>query len=160
MFLTPSVPNWIPQEAIDLQILLFFIAHTNAGGHRGRSATMSTLASLSRWDTLEADMKVFVSSCLYCLSTTRVEEIPRAIRRALFGAKLRDTTKFDCFSLIKSTTADRYMLIMRDDHNCYEWLHPELFSVAEEAASTLTDWCTAFRPPKAIRVWQVQAFSK
>lgn len=49
---------WIPQEATDLQITLFVIAHTSTGCHRGQSATVWTLASRFQWKTLEAESKL------------------------------------------------------------------------------------------------------
>lgn len=124
LLVTPSNKIWIPQEATDLQIRLFVIAHTSASGHRGQAALITAITSRFHWDTVEKDTKLFVSSCIHCLSTTGGAKVPRPFGPAVFGTKPDDLLQFDYLKLGESTSGDKYVLMMRDDHSAYAWLYP------------------------------------
>lgn len=47
-----------------------------------------------------------------------------------------------------SSTGDRYVLVLRDDHSNYYWLFPFPDTNAEYAARALVDWCAAFGVPE------------
>lgn len=81
-------------------------------------------------------------------STTHGEKIPRRFGSALFGAKLNDLLQFYYLELGKSTTTNRYMLMIRDDHSGCTWLYPTPSKNAEEATHAIIDWCAAFGPPR------------
>lgn len=147
LFILPTGQIWIPSESTELQLRLLVIAHTSASVHRGPSATISALESRFHWDTLEDDAKLFVSSCIHCLSTTGGEKVPRPFGPALFGTKPNDLLQFNYLTLGKSVTGDRYVLMMRDDHSGYAWLHPTPSTNGEEAAQAIIDWCAELGPP-------------
>lgn len=65
----------------------------------------------------------------------------------MFGTEPNYLLHFNYLDLRKLNTGDRYVLMMREDHNGYAWLYPTPSTSAEEAAYAIIDWCAAFGPP-------------
>lgn len=83
LLFSPSTSEiWIPDPDTVLQLRLLAITHTGAAGHRGREATELALAQHFRWSD---DVRLFVRSCIHCLSKTEGETLPRPHGPALLG---------------------------------------------------------------------------
>lgn len=150
LYRTTDHKIWIPEQADDLQLRLCVIAHTSAGGHRGKLATKTAISEKFSWSTLSEDVDLFVASCIHCLSTTGGEKIPRPFGPAVFGTSPNELLQFDFLELGKSTTGDKYVLMLRDDHSGYTWIYPSITTDAEHAATAVIDWCAAFGPPSTL----------
>lgn len=53
------------------------IAHTMGAGRRGIKDTLSFLETTYKWNSSKEDVKLFVNSCIQCLSTTEGSRAPR-----------------------------------------------------------------------------------
>lgn len=144
---TPTDRIWIPDDADEMQLRLCIVAHTSASGHRGTQSTIDAISRHYYWTTLEADVKLFVSSCIHCLSTTSGDKIPRPFGPSVHGTRPNDLIQFDYIELGKSTTGDKYVFMIRDDHSGYAWFYPTVNQEAEQAAVALIDWSAAFGSP-------------
>lgn len=76
---------WIPEKSENMQLRIFIAAHTGLGGHRGQNATEFAIRAKYFWYTLTVDVRIFVKSCIHCLSTTGSEKIPRPFGPAMYG---------------------------------------------------------------------------
>lgn len=141
---------WIPDEDGDLQLRLCIIGHTTAAGHRGTNTTIAAIGERFHWTSLKDDVSLFVSSCIHCLSTAGGERTPRPFGPSTFGTHPNDLLQFDYIDMGKSTTGDKYILMLRDDHSGYAWFYPTVSTSAEQAASAIVDWCAAFGPPNSM----------
>lgn len=139
-------PIWIPDDDAILQLRLSIIAHTGAAGHRGTEATEQALSQRFTWSTLSEDIHLFTKSCIHCLSTTGGETVPRPFGPAFHGTKPNDLVQFDYIELGKSTTGEKHVLMLRDDHSGYCWFYPSVDQTAQSTANALLDWCAAFGP--------------
>lgn len=63
--------------------------------------------------------------------------MPRPPGVTVFGTRPNDLLQFDYLDLGKSTSGNRYVFMMREDHNGYTWLYPTPFTSAEEAAHAI-----------------------
>lgn len=142
-----SNPMWVPDEDVDLQLRLTVIAHTGAAGHRGLQATLDAVRNEFFWTTISADVHLFVSSCILCLSTTGGGNIPRPFCSALHGTKPNDLIQFDYLEMSPRRSGEKYVLMVRDDHSGYCWLYRASSTDARTAAEYLVDWCAAFSAP-------------
>lgn len=143
-------PIWVPDDDSDLQLRLAVIAHTGAAGHRGRQATEKALAARFSWTTLSTDIRLFVRSCIHCLSTTGGETVPRPYGPAVHGTTPNALLQFDYIEMGLGSTGDKYILMLRDDHSGYSWFYPSETTSAETAAHALLDWCAAFGAPNQL----------
>ena len=141
---------WVPDDASDLQLRLCIIAHTGLAGHRGRDATERALMSKFIWSTLSDDVRLFVRSCIHCLSTLGGEKIPRPFGPAVHGTKPNDLLQFDYIELGPSNNGDKYVLMMRDDHSDFKLFYCFPNTNAENAATAIVEWCSLFGVPNAL----------
>lgn len=58
-----------------------------------------------------------------------------------------DLIQFEYIELGKSTTGDKYVLMIREDHSGYAWFYPTVNTEAEQAANALVDCSADFGPP-------------
>lgn len=141
---------WIPDDCDELQLRLCVIAHTGPSGHRGASSTESTVRQHFFWPTMKTDVDTFVKSCIHCLSTTGGGRVPRPYGPAFHGTSANDLLQFDYIEVAPSTTGDKYVLMLRDDHSDYKWFFAFADTSAENAAHAIVDWCAAFGVPKSL----------
>lgn len=141
---------WIPDACTDLQLRLCIIAHTGPSGHRGTTSTIATLQENFFWSTLSSDVRTFVRSCIHCLSTTGGERVPRPFGPAVHGTSPNDLLQFDYIEVAPSASAEKYVLMLRDDHSDYKWFFAFPDTSAENAARAIIDWAAAFGAPKCL----------
>ena len=141
---------WIPPASEALQLRLAIIAHTGPAGHRGRRSTARTLKQHFFWHTQKKDIENFVQSCIHCISTTGGEKVPRPLGPAVHGTAPNDLLQFDYIEIGPSRNADKYILMLRDDHSDYKWLFAFPNTAAENAAQAIVDWCAAFAVPQGL----------
>ena len=150
LWTTKAGAIWIPDECVDLQLRLCIIAHTGPSGHPGAKTTADTLASTYHWSTLHEDFKTFVRVCIHCLSTTGGEKVPRPFGPSFHGTAPHDLLQFDYIELGESSSGEKYVLMLRDDHSDFKWFFPCMETTAETAAQAIIDWCSSFAVPKAL----------
>lgn len=135
--MTTPGPIWIADDNEALQRRFVVIAHCGPAGHRGSAATLKALSQLFFWTTLFADFKLFVSSCMHCLSTTGGASVPRLFGSTLHGTEPNDLVQLDYIDMCPTPTADHYILIIGDDHSGYAWFYPTNSTSADAAANAL-----------------------
>lgn len=54
--------------------------------------------------------------------------------------------------MCRTTTGERYLRMIRDDHSGYAWFYPAESTSAGVAANSLIDWSAALRAP-----WQLMS---
>lgn len=89
--------------ACDLQFHV--TAHTSAPGNRGHKATSMAWKQLFFWCPMSTDVKLFILSCLHCLSTTCESKVPCTLGSAINCVKLDDLLRFNCLKLGPGSTA-------------------------------------------------------
>lgn len=145
-FITPSGQIWIQQEATNIQLRLLVISRTLVSVHRGQSVTIAALTNRFSYCKPKTDAKLFVGICICWLSTTGRENVPPTPGLAMFRTKHNDLLKFDNCDLGKSTTGDRYILMIREDHSGYSFLYTTPSTDVQEVAYSIIVWCDAFGP--------------
>lgn len=75
------------------------------------------------------------------------EKVPRQIEPAIFGTKLNDLFQLNYLNSGRSSTGDRFVLMMQNDHSGYAWHYSAPCTNAGDAAHTIIDWSAAFGPP-------------
>lgn len=141
---------WIPDNHYDLQLRICIIGHTGPAGHRGYKNTLSNIREMFTWNTLAADVKLFVDKCIHCISTTKGTREPRPFGPALYGTSANDLIQYDYIEMGPSTTGMKYLLLMRDDFSSYCWFLPFSNANSENAADALLEWATTFNTPKGL----------
>lgn len=86
---------------------------------------------------MKEDVHLFLSSFIYCLSSTEGIKVPRHFGPALFSTKQNDLVRFDFIDPGLSRSGEKYALMIRDDHSGYSWLYPTLTTDAEPTANAL-----------------------
>lgn len=76
--------------------------------------------------------------------------MPRLFGPARHGTEPNDLVQFDFIKMGVGTTGEKYILVLRDDHNSYCWLYSAATKSAEKTAHALLDWCAAFGTPKGL----------
>lgn len=150
LYKNPSGAVWIPDSAADLQLRLCIIAHTGPSGHRGSKTTESTLRKKFFWATMTTDVRIFVRSCIHCLSTTGGEKVPRPFGSSVHGTSANDLLQFDYIEIAPSSTGEKYVLMLRDDHSEYCWFFAFPDTSAENATRAIIDWSAAFGVPNGL----------
>lgn len=149
--LSPDGPVWVPDEDDDLQLLLAIISHTGAPSHRGRLATEQSLAPHYSWSTLSADIRLFVQSCIHCISTTGgVRPFLVHLAQLFTAQKLNSLLQFYYIEICLNPTGEKCILMLRDYHSGYSWLYPSGTMSAGTASHTILDWTTAFVVPSQL----------
>lgn len=118
---------------------LCIIAHTCTAGHRSTTVINNAISREFYWTTLFEDVDIFFSSCIHCLSTKEEGKVPRPYGPALVGTKPNELVHFDYIELGQSSTDEKYVLMVHDDHSCYSWFYPTSSTDSETAANALLD---------------------
>lgn len=136
--------TWIPSSDNRLKLRILIAAHTGQGGHRSSHVTQSAVESHFWWKGMNSDVKVFVNSCIHCLSTSPAKLVPRPLGHALHAVKPNMLLHFDYCYMSKGENGFEYVLIMKDDHSSYVWLTPTKETTAEVTAEVLIKWFASF----------------
>jgi Integrase zinc binding domain len=78
---------WIPIDVVELQLRLWMLALTGAGGHRGVDSTFTAISAYFLWTTRRSDVSDFAQMCIHCLATTGGSRVPRNLGEALHADK-------------------------------------------------------------------------
>lgn len=135
---------WIRDDSVNLQPRLFIIAHTGSSGHRESTTTTFVLCKLFFWTTLSTDVETFIRFCIQCLLTTGRGKVPRSFGLAVYGTSANDLLQFDSIEIAPSVTANKYVLILREEHSDCMWFLTCANALAENLARAIVDWCAAF----------------
>lgn len=145
-----SLAVWIPGAAHDLQLRLCIIVHMEPGGHRGSKATDHSLCNHFFWNTVKEDAPALVRSSIHCLSTLVGRKVPRPFSPAFHGTAMNDLLQFGYIEISPSTSGEKYILIMREDHSDYMWFYACHYLTSETAPQAIIDWCAAFSVLKSL----------
>lgn len=129
-----------------LQLRLCVIGYTSSAGHRGCDATELVLQQFV-WKTLYADVKFFMSSCIHSPCSSGGTRVKCPLRAAMHRTKRNDLIQFDYLELGQSSTEDKYVLLVGDDHSVYFWPFSFAKINAKYSAHAILDWCAAFGTP-------------
>lgn len=146
----PNSAIWIPDNAADMQLRLYIIAHTVPSGHRGHMATKQALPRAFFWKTITQDIRVFVRACIHCLSKVSRSRVSRPFGPAVHRTKPKDLLQFDYIELQPSQSVENYVLMFRDDHSDYKWFFAASDTTIETVAEAIIDWCAAFIVPRGL----------
>ena len=134
----------IPKEATDLILRLCVIAHSGVAGHQGLVNTVQTLAEHFWWPSLKQDAEKFVRECLHCLCTRGGVIKPRPWGEQLHGTKPNEVLHFDFLYMGLSSTAKKYVLVLKDDASKYVWLRAADVADSSTVIDVLLEWFAAF----------------
>nr|CCA21784.1 chromodomain protein putative [Albugo laibachii Nc14] len=126
VYRTESGKIWITDEASELQVRLWVVAHFGIGGHRGVD-----------------DVHLFVKQCLHCSATDGT--VLRVLGEALYGTKPNDLIHWDYVYTGNSNTWQRYIVVLKDDASKYVWLKAGAEADALTTRELLLDWFASFR---------------
>jgi Integrase zinc binding domain len=135
---------WIPIDAVELQLRLYILAHTGAGGHRGVDSTFTAISAYFFWTTTRTDVSDFVKSCIHCLATIGGSRVPRPLGEVLHADKPNLVLHFNFLYIGKSSSGPIYILVLRDDMSGYVWLWPCEHANAANTVDALTTFFAAF----------------
>ena len=150
LYKTETNAVWIPEEAADMQLRLYVIAHTGPAEHRGHAATTKALRDCFERTTLMQDVYDFIRGCIRWLSTQGGGSMPRPFGPSFSGTKPNDRLQFDYIELGPSSIGAKNVLMLRDDHSgyCRFFAFPD--TIAENAATAIIDWSAAFGVPATL----------
>lgn len=129
----------MPENDAGLQLSIAIIGDTGPAGHRRRLATENAIKRQFVWITLSEYFRLFVASCIQCLSTAGGETIPRPFGPALYGTEPNNLIQFDFIEMGVDKTREKYILMLRGDHSSYCWFYPAVMTSAETTALALLD---------------------
>lgn len=138
------------EAADDIQLRICIIGHRGASGHRGYNSKLLAIQKKFYSKNMEADVKLFVSSCIHCVATLKEMRKPVLFGPAVHGSKSLSSIQFDFLEMEPSVTGMKYILIIRDDFSEYSWLLPFENTNSENAADGLLEWCSTFTVPEAL----------
>lgn len=134
----------------DLQLHLCIILHIGPSSHQGSGATAFILQNVFFWSTMSSDVKTFVASCIHCPSTVGGGRVPRPLGLAVYGTSSNDQLQFDYIEIASSSSGEKFVLMLREDHSDYKWIFAFADTVAENAARSIIHWYAAFRVHKGL----------
>lgn len=67
------------------------------------------------------DIRSFAKNCIYCMSTTRVEKVPRPFGPSVHGTAPKGLLQFDYIEIGTSPTDENFLLMLRVNHSNYMW---------------------------------------
>lgn len=145
--LSDVCPIWVAEDNEDIQFCLAIIAHTGATGRRGFRAAKLGLSYKFLWFTLTVDI-AFSFRISFITFERRVRDIvPYLVGPEIHGTTPNTLLQFDYTNKEASSTANEYMLMLRNDHSGYSWCYPSKTISPERAAHTLLDWSAASGAP-------------
>lgn len=106
---------WIPEGDSALHMKVIVISHCGIGGHRGNSATESTIRENFHWGSLHEDVSEFVQSCIHCIITRTGEVVPRPLGPALHEKKPNEVVHIDFLYMGPGLDNLKYVLVVKDD---------------------------------------------
>jgi Integrase zinc binding domain len=86
---------WIPERAVELQLLLCVEAHCRSTGHRAYEATLGAIKEYVAWTKMAKDVKAFVQNCLHCVATIPGDKVPRSLHTQLHASKPNEILHYD-----------------------------------------------------------------
>lgn len=116
------------------------IVHTGASGHRRLQSTKATISKQFYWTTLDANVQLFVSTCIQCLSPTGGRRVPRLFEPAVYGTRPNDLIQLYDLEMGSSRTGEKYILMLRDDHSGNCWLYNACTTDAATASDAFLNW--------------------
>jgi hypothetical protein len=81
--------------------------------------TLAAVRKHARWDGIENDVKVFLSSCFHCLAVRNGQLIRRPLGTAMHASKPNELLHFDFCYIGPGEQGYTYVLILKDDYNGY-----------------------------------------
>ena len=137
---------YVPPEDEELLLRICVSAHCGLGGHRGYTATCTTIKQKLHWPTIEADVKTFVQSCLVCLLSASGDKVPRPLGHQVHAERINEILHFDYLYIGESAIGHEYILILKDDFSGYVFLRSCASACAEATADVLAEYFTTFVP--------------
>jgi Integrase zinc binding domain len=114
---------WIPERAVELQLLLCVEAHCRSAGHRAYEATLGAIKEYVTWTTMTKDVKVFVQNCLHCIATIPGDKVPRPLGTQLHATKPNEILHIDFLYIGLSRDGKyQYLLLLKDDFSGYRMI--------------------------------------
>jgi Integrase zinc binding domain len=136
---------WIPERAVELQLLLCVEAHCRTAGHRAYEATLGAIKEYMAWTTMAKDVKVFVQNCLRCVATIPGDKVPRPLGTQLHATKPSEILHFDfLYTGLSRDGKYQYLLLLKDDLSGYLWLVPYRTADAAATVEALMRWFAVF----------------
>ena len=84
---------WVP-DSNQLRLRIMIIGHCSTAGHRGTQTTITVISEKFWWQTLDEDVKKFVSKCLHCIPNGPTR-IPRPLVAQLHANRPNQILHFD-----------------------------------------------------------------
>lgn len=76
---------------------------------------MSAISEYFFWETMDADVSSFCTSCFHCAVTIGGRRNPRPFGHASHSDKPNELLHFDLMFMGGSTSGEEYVLVMKDD---------------------------------------------
>ena len=141
----PEGKVWIPPNK-SLRTRLMIIGHCSISGHLQIQATIEKIGTHFWWESMEEDVKAFVTNCLHCI-TTKSGPIPRPLGEAVHGSRPNEVLHYDFLHVGKSEDGYVYVLVIKDDLSNFVELIPSKTADHFVVADALLDWAKRFGVP-------------
>ncbi|KAG3206635.1 hypothetical protein PC128_g578 [Phytophthora cactorum] len=136
--------EWIPDDAVELQVRICIVGHFGVAGHRGVATTLEKIANEVFWKNIEKDIEFFVRRCLHCASTLGGPPQPRLLGEAMHAERPNELIHWDYLYMGDSTSGETYVLVIKDDASKFVWLVPCEAADAETTFHCLMVWFSSF----------------
>lgn len=104
----------MPDDAKDMQNLLYAAAHQGVSGHRGREVTLNHLRGRVRWTNMRHNVEKWRKSCLQCIKNAKGDTVPRPLGTQLIPEHAGEILMFDYLKIGPSKSGYFYVLVFAD----------------------------------------------
>lgn len=132
-------------DANYLRLRVLIVAHQGAAGHRGVDTTWRNVREFFQWESMERDVRKFVSTCLHCARSRGGHVIPRPLLRTIAATAPNELIHFDFMHVHSSPEQPvEALLVVRDDFSHFVMLFPCEKQDSDVTVHGLQQWFALF----------------
>ena len=141
---------WVPDNAKEVQHLLYAAAHQGISGHRGRETTLKRVKRDAFWKTVDDDVRRWHADCLQCIKLSDGATIPRPIGTSLVAERPGEVMMMDYIDMGEESDGMRYILMCADKFSRLVELEAAAAPTSIKATQATLRWSARYGLPEWI----------